>query len=627
MESRCLCLFLLVGLVHKSSCTADFYEYEHSLQRNRLQEKERQFAGWNKDLNEDEEIVNNYMTYLKWQEFQKTREAFIPSRPIQDYMDQIQASKVYEVLKKFPKGGNLHLHHNHVVSKSILLDIILTSSLGDNLYFKESDPDRWNLDFFINPPEGWIKLLDIGNVSEAKQYILPRLIFIKVMNDQARENPTDNTIRWRLLDPLFRRAGSSLVNHVNISTKYMEAMLRAALDENVQYLETRSSAGNKLYVLDPSQTNEKRLLDNDSGDMELQAVNSVVENFIRKHPQFIGYKRVINSFRRYSKERIMNDLLKAVYLYQKYPRLIAGYDLVGEEDLGYSLMFYQENFHTLIAAHDKLPYFFHAGETNWPDDLLASRYPEDPVSTAANLYDAIILGAKRIGHGIALANHPFLMKVLKSKKIAIEANPVSNMLLGYVQDQRHHPAITYFRYGVPVVISADDPATFGYDYFTTDWYEAFMGWGLDLADLRQLANNSLQYSAMSSSEKINAFGKWIKAWNKFIQETKKEACDSDFTSVQPFISSIFPKEGNISGITKVEVFGRNFESSICQNVFCKFGENYSKALYVNNNLITCNSFFMTSDGAEKQKTLVPFSISFDAGKTFYSTNLTFSFFP
>ncbi|KAK3592689.1 hypothetical protein CHS0354_037825 [Potamilus streckersoni] len=629
MVSRCLCLFLLVGLVHGSSLTADFYEYEHSLKRNMLQEDERKFAGWNKDLNEDEEIVNNYLTYLKWQEFQNTRAAFIPSRPIQDYLNQIKASKVYEVLKKFPKGGSLHLHHNHVVSKSIILDIIINSSLYENLYVKTSEPNKWKLDILVNPPEGWTKLKDIQD--DPKKFILTKLTFLNVMDDQARKYPTDSAIRWSLLEPLFDRTGSSLVNHVDIIKKHTEALLRAALDENIQYLETKSKAGKKVYILDSSatETHGKRFIDTDSGDKELQSISSVVENFIKTHPEFIGYKRVVNSFRRYSKERIMNDLHKAVNLSKNYPNLIAGYDLVAEEDLGYSLMFYQENFQTLLAAHDKLPYFFHAGETNWPDDLLTSMLPEDPVSTAANLYDAIILGAKRIGHGIALANHPYLMKVLKSKKIAIEANPVSNMLLGYVQDQRHHPAITYFRYGVPVVISADDPATFGYDLFTADWYEVFMGWGFDLADLRQLANNSLQYSAMSSSEKINAFEKWIKAWNKFIQEMKTEACGLHFNSDQPFISNIFPRESYFPGSTKVEVFGRNFERSICQTVLCKFGDYTSKALYVNNNQITCNSpiYFKSSYQAERQKASFPFSISFDNGTTFLSTNLTFTFMP
>ena len=43
--------------------------------------------------------------------------------------------------------------------------------------------------------------------------------------------------------------------------------------------------------------------------------------------------------------------------------------------------------------------------------------------------------------------------------------------------------------------------TFGYDDFTIDWYEVFMAWGLDLAELKQLAINSILFSSMSEEEK------------------------------------------------------------------------------------------------------------------------------
>ena len=43
--------------------------------------------------------------------------------------------------------------------------------------------------------------------------------------------------------------------------------------------------------------------------------------------------------------------------------------------------------------------------------------------------------------------------------------------------------------------------TFGYNSFTVDWYEVFMAWGLDLAELKQLAMNSLRYSSLSDEEK------------------------------------------------------------------------------------------------------------------------------
>ena len=62
----------------------------------------------------------------------------------------------------------------------------------------------------------------------------------------------------------------------------MEAMLQAAVEENVQYLETKGSSYRKLYLLDPrpdySSHGGKRYIDNDDGEIELQLVDQVLRN-------------------------------------------------------------------------------------------------------------------------------------------------------------------------------------------------------------------------------------------------------------------------------------------------------------------------------------------------------------
>ena len=83
--------------------------------------------------------------------------------------------------------------------------------------------------------------------------------------------------------------------------------------------------------------------------------------------------------------------------------------------------------------------------------------------------------------------HPYLLNLIKEQGIAIETCPVSNQILGFVADLRNHPAVNYIRHGIPIVLGPDDPGTFGYDHFTIDWYEAYMAWGLDLLDLKNIA--------------------------------------------------------------------------------------------------------------------------------------------
>jgi aminodeoxyfutalosine deaminase len=79
-----------------------------------------------------------------------------------------------------------------------------------------------------------------------------------------------------------------------------------------------------------------------------------------------------------------------------------------------------------------------------------------------------ILGAERIGHGIAAINDPPLMDLLADRRIPLEICPQSNIRTGALalQLQRaaarieDHPLPALFRHGIPIVLSTDDPAMF-----------------------------------------------------------------------------------------------------------------------------------------------------------------------
>ena len=98
---------------------------------------------------------------------------------------------------------------------------------------------------------------------------------------------------------------------------------------------------------------------------------------------------------------------------------------MGQEDLGPPL----ETFiNELIDGLDDvdLKYFFHAGETDW-----------EGTSVDENLIDAILLNTTRIGHGFAIAKHPVVMEMARTKQIPIEVCPISNQVTFYNQVQRY----------------------------------------------------------------------------------------------------------------------------------------------------------------------------------------------
>ncbi len=106
--------------------------------------------------------------------------------------------------------------------------------------------------------------------------------------------------------------------------------------------------------------------------------------------------------------------------------MICAFDLVNEEDYNVGIDYFLEQILTTKKrCGDKFQVLFHAGESY-------SR-------TNKELYDAIVMGSKRIGHGFALAKHPKLIELVKQKNICIESCPISNNVLGYVKDLRCHP--------------------------------------------------------------------------------------------------------------------------------------------------------------------------------------------
>ena len=146
--------------------------------------------------------------------------------------------------------------------------------------------------------------------------------------------------------------------------------------------------------------------------------------------------------------------------------------------------------------------YLHCGESNSRDNN--------------QLYDAILLDTKRIGHGFHLAYYPELQKIVKEKEMCIECCPVSNFVLGYVLDLRCHPARGFLHQGLPVSISPDDPGFMGYEGVTLDYLYVFICWELDIADLKQLVLNSIKYSSVTKDQKedLNTFFEY--KWNRFL---------------------------------------------------------------------------------------------------------------
>jgi adenosine deaminase len=105
------------------------------------------------------------------------------------------------------------------------------------------------------------------------------------------------------------------------------------------------------------------------------------------------------------------------------------------------------------AAAVGLHRLIHAGEIGGPEKIREA---------------VELLGAERIGHGIAAIHDPALMDLLADRRIPLEICPQSNIRTGALARQlrrtvagiEDHPLAKLFRHGIPIALSTDDPAMF-----------------------------------------------------------------------------------------------------------------------------------------------------------------------
>jgi adenosine deaminase len=174
---------------------------------------------------------------------------------------------------------------------------------------------------------------------------------------------------------------------------------------------------------------------------------------------------------------------ETVRLAAKYlDRGICGLDLAGAEGL-YPTRDYKALFELADSLH--VPFTIHAGEAAGADSVRS----------------AVLMGAKRIGHGIHSLEDEELLSILKEKNIILELCPTSNLNTKAVDKPENYPLLSFLKAGVKVTVNTDNMTVSDTD-IRSEYRLLEETFGIDFGTIRHLLQNAVEASFAAKELKL-----------------------------------------------------------------------------------------------------------------------------
>ncbi|CAE6353776.1 unnamed protein product [Rhizoctonia solani] len=445
--------------------------------------------------------------------------------------DIIMNTELYQTIRKLPKGGLLRGHMNNMCDVGFIyrlaleypaIHIRVNSRIIPNapLPLPELKPlaPKLALEYTNTPsltsadyiPGTWLSL---GKARDGYSYGGPEAFdeWILGLLSLSADEPAKDYAMLAKTRKKFRgcyHLVRGIVCYEPALKRFFRRILMSLIEDGVCYAEIR---GNFSYKMDVWENGSETLSHRDYLVLFDQAVQEVKRKMKLegREDEFIGAKLIYCVYRTFTKRKLQWYLNDCIALKTEFPGLIAGFDFLGPERQGNLLSYYLEPLMWFRKETSRrgldIPFLFLAGAPVSNEEKAES-----------NLYDAILLGTKRIGHGLDLAKHPLLVQMVKEQGAAVEVCLISNEIMGFTP-LLHHPLTTLIGYGVPVVLCPDNPGTYGYTGLSPEFFQAMVcSTKSNLLSLKQLAEQSLQYSCLNKEEMKIAYEAWERRWYNFV---------------------------------------------------------------------------------------------------------------
>lgn len=151
---------------------------------------------------------------------------------------------------------------------------------------------------------------------------------------------------------------------------------------------------------------------------------------------------------------------------------VCAIDLAGDEK-GFPVLGQKRLF--AYASEMGVPYTIHAGECG----------------SVQSIKDAISLGTRRIGHGIAAAKDRELQQYCAKNRICFEMCPISNLQTKAVPSIEDYPIVQFLEMGIPVTINTDNRMVSN-TTITKEWELLRENFHLTERDFKTLMENAAQ---------------------------------------------------------------------------------------------------------------------------------------
>ncbi|CAE6417709.1 unnamed protein product [Rhizoctonia solani] len=460
-----------------------------------------------------------------------------PGMPFLWAKDTIAQTELFKLIKKMPKGGLLHAHLDAMCDASFLLKLALDYPI---IHIQTTAAVNGSLPY----PLPTFKPLTRAEVSQASNNAVPTSqeyapgswVAIHRARDGFPEqlggqegfdkwilgaltiNAEESYVQYNTSAKIWEKfgttfaTGAGILRYEPIWRRYVDQLLMSQIDDGISYVEIRLSFDPTLPVISTDAT--QNLTNSQVVNLTISAIDGVSKRMREqgREKDFVGARGIYTTGRGITYDAMVQALDDCLSLKAEYPQFLVGFDMVDQEDAGHPLIYFLGALLNFRAEADRrrldIPFMFHAGETL-----------DDGGEVDSNLYDALLLGSKRIGHGFSLAKHPLLMQKYRENGIAVEVCPISNEILRLTRSANTHNLPILLNNGVPVVLSSDDPSVFHNPGLSFDFYQAMVASNItNILSLGQLARQSLEYSSLNSSSKARALELWEERWSTFIDD-------------------------------------------------------------------------------------------------------------